>query len=258
MNTAISLSQVSVSIKDHILVNEVSFELDRGQVMSIIGANGAGKSTLLSAIAGDLDHDGDIAINGLSERVVERARQVSVLPQLSLLNFPFRVHEVVALSRIPHATGKQIDAVIVSDALELMDIGFLADRLYTELSGGEKQRVQLARVFAQIWQQSDAPGGSRLLLLDEPTAALDLGHQQLLMRTIRKQAASGVTVIMVLHDLNLVARYSDRILALLCSEQAAFGSPQEVITADNVNRLFDVNAIIVPHPDDGIPIVTGI
>lgn len=258
MKNAISLKDVSVSIKDHILVNDVSFELERGQVMSIIGANGAGKSTLLSAIAGDIEHTGNIDICGLSERAVERARQVSVLPQLSLLNFPFRVHEVVALSRIPHATGKQNDAVIVAEALELMDISFLADRLYTELSGGEKQRVQLARVFAQIWQQSDAAHGARLLLLDEPTAALDLGHQQLLMRTIRKQAASGVTVIMVLHDLNLVARYSDRILALLCSEQAAFGSPQEVVTADNVSRLFDVNAIIVPHPDDGIPIVTGI
>jgi iron complex transport system ATP-binding protein len=258
MNTSISLSHVSVSIKDHTLVTDISFELERGQVMSIIGPNGAGKSTLLSAITGDLEYDGDISISGLSEKTVERARQISVLPQLSLLNFPFRVHEVVGLSRIPHCTGKQNDAVIVNKALELMDISFLADRLYTELSGGEKQRVQLARVFAQIWQQSDAAQGSRILLLDEPTAALDLGHQQLLMRTIRKQAASGVTIIMVLHDLNLVARYSDRILALQCSEQAAFGSPQDVITADNVNRLFDVNTIIVPHPDDGIPIVTGI
>lgn len=255
----LSVKNVSVSIKGHTLVDDISFELEIGQVMSIIGPNGAGKSTLLSAIAADLNYSGAIRLHGFSEKTVERARQLAVLPQLSLLNFPFRVHEVVGLARIPHATGKQRDADIVQEALKLMDISFLADRLYTELSGGEKQRVQLARVFAQIWaQQEDSNINSRLLLLDEPTAALDLGHQQLLMKTIRKQAAKGLTVIMVLHDLNLAARYSDRILALLCSQQMAFGSALDVITTHNINRLFDVNANIVPHPDDGLPIVTGI
>lgn len=258
MTNAISLKATSVSIKGHVLVEDVSFDLQRGQVMSIIGPNGAGKSTLLSAIAGDINYSGDVTIGSLVNKGAERARQLAVLPQLSLLNFPFKVHEVVGLSRIPHATGKQRDAEIVQEALTLMDIAFLADRLYTELSGGEKQRVQLARVFAQIWQAQDAPNGSRLLLLDEPTAALDLGHQQLLMQTIRQQAKQGLTVIMVLHDLNLAARYSDRILALLCSQQMAFGTAAEVITADNINKLFDVNATIVPHPNDGVPIVTGI
>lgn len=258
MMQSIRLENVSVKIKDHILVDGVSFDLNSGQVMTIIGPNGAGKSTLMSAISADLAYSGTVAINGLSEKAVERARQLAILPQLSLLNFPFRVHEVVGLSRIPHATGKLKDAEIVQQALELMDIVFLSDRLYTELSGGEKQRVQLARVFAQIWQQEDAQQGSRLLLLDEPTAALDLGHQQLLMQTIRQQAARGLTVIMVLHDINLAARYSDRILAMLCSQQVAFGSVSEVITADNISRLFDVNASIIVHPDDGTPIVTGI
>lgn len=254
----LSVKNVSVTIKDRTLVDDLSFELEAGQVMSIIGPNGAGKSTLLSAIAGDLEYSGEIKLHGFSEKTVERARQLAVLPQLSLLNFPFRVHEVVGLARIPHATGKQRDEAIVQEALKLMDINFLADRLYTELSGGEKQRVQLARVFAQVWAQQDNGNHSHLLLLDEPTAALDLGHQQLLMKTIRKQAANGLTVVMVLHDLNLAARYSDRILALLCSQQMAFGSALDVISTDNINRLFDVNANIVPHPDDGLPIVTGI
>lgn len=258
MKHSIRLKNVSVKIKDHLLVEDVSFDLNRGQVMSIIGPNGAGKSTLMSAISADLAYSGTVAIDGFPDRPIEQARQLAVLPQLSLLNFPFRVHEVVGLSRIPHATGKRKDAEIVQRALELMDIGFLSDRLYTELSGGEKQRVQLARVFAQIWQQQDAKKGARILLLDEPTAALDLGHQQLLMQTIRQQAESGLTIIMVLHDINLAARYSDCILAMLCSQQVAFGSVSDVISTDNINRLFDVTASIIAHPDDGTPIVTGI
>lgn len=258
MKTSINLNKVSVKIKGHLLVEDVSFELNSGQVMSIIGPNGAGKSTLISAISNDIAYTGEVNIDGLAQRTVERARQVAVLPQLSLLNFPFRVHEVVGLSRIPHATGKDKDREIIHDALALMDIGFLAERLYTELSGGEKQRVQLARVFAQIWQQEDAKSGSRILLLDEPTAALDLGHQQLLMQTIRRQAAEGLSVIMVLHDINLAARYSDKILAMLCSQQIAFGNVQEVITESNINRLFDVHASIVIDPKDGTPIVAGI
>ena len=254
----LSIKHLSVAVKNHTLLDNINVELAAGQVMSIIGPNGAGKSTLLAAIAGDIAYSGDISLKGISNKNPERARQMAVLPQLSVLSFPFTVSEVVGLARIPHATGKQKDAAIVQAALELVDIGFLAHRLYTELSGGEKQRVQLARVFAQIWQHQCADNAPRLLLLDEPTTALDLGHQQLLMQAIRQQTANGLTVIMVLHDLNLAARYSDKLLAVLCSQQVAFGCPDSVISADNIKRLFDINATILPHPEDGVPIVTGI
>jgi len=173
-NTQHFLKVENVSIKaanNQLLVNDVSCELQAGKIMAIIGANGAGKSSLLKAIAGDIAYTGNISIKGLAETQKLRARQVAVLPQLSLLNFPYRVAEVVGLSRIPHNTGHVIDDKIVGDALELMDISFLTNRLYTELSGGEKQRVQLARVLAQIWDVDDAPAKSRLLLLDEPTSA---------------------------------------------------------------------------------------
>ncbi|MCL4169000.1 UNVERIFIED_CONTAM: hypothetical protein GTU68_027587 [Idotea baltica] len=223
--------------------------------MAIIGPNGAGKSSLLKAIAGDLTYSGSISIQGLSETPTLRARQVAVLPQLSLLNFPYRVSEVVGLSRIPHNTGRKRDDKIVKDALKLMDISFLTNRLYTELSGGEKQRVQLARVLAQIWSREDAPAESRLLLLDEPTTALDLGHQQQLMSAIRTLAQQGVTVVMVLHDINLAAHYADNILALLCSQQLAFGSVNEVITAPNIKSLFGVDAKVIMHPERNTPVV---
>lgn len=248
----------NVSIKtptDKVLVSEINCELQAGKVMAIIGPNGAGKSSLLKAIAGDLVYTGNISIRDLVETPKLRARQVAVLPQLSLLNFPYRVSEVVGLARIPHNTGRQHDDQIVKEALELMDIGFLINRLYTELSGGEKQRVQLARVLAQIWNSEDAPNNSRLLLLDEPTTALDLGHQQQLMSAIRTLAEQGVTVVMVLHDINLAAHYADTILALLCSQQLSVGSVNEVITAPNIKSLFGIEANVIMHPERNTPVV---
>jgi len=240
------------------LVNRVSCQLNAGEVLAIIGPNGAGKSSLLKAIAGDLEYSGQINISGIKIEPKLRARQIAVLPQLSLLNFPYRVSEVVSLARIPHNTGRQRDDEIVQEALALMDISALSDRLYTELSGGEKQRVQLARVFAQIWQQNDAPNETRILLLDEPTAALDLGHQQLLMRAIRVFAKHNVAVIMVLHDINLAARYADKTLALLNSERLAFGTVEDVINKQNIKSLFEVDVHIARHPEHNSPVVIGL
>jgi iron complex transport system ATP-binding protein len=247
-----------VSDRKHMLVDSVNFDLKAGEILAIIGPNGAGKSTLIKALAGDIGHSGEAIITGLAETPIKRARQIAVLPQLSLLNFPYRVSEVVNLARIPHRSGWVRDQQVVDEALSLMDIKFLKDRFYTELSGGEKQRVQLARALAQIWDVSDAAHGTRLLLLDEPTTALDLGHQRDLMLAVQKFASQGVAVVMVLHDINLAARYADTMLALLCSEQIAYGSVEQVVTADNISRLFGIQAEIVKHPRSDTPVVIGI
>jgi len=244
--------------RQQILVDDVSCSLEAGEILAVIGPNGAGKSSLLKAIVGDLAYSGEISIRNLSENPKLRARQVAILPQLSLLNFPYRVSEVVGLSRIPHETGMHQDQQIIDSALSAMDIDFLKDRLYTELSGGEKQRVQLARVLAQIWDPDDSPSGMRLLLLDEPTFALDLGHQQQLMHAIKSFADQGVAVIMVLHDINLAASYSDKLLAMLCGQRIAFGTPHDVVTTDTIKRLFNVDASVVRHPDRDIPVVIGV
>ena len=267
----LSVSNLSI-IKPHskrnkgkpseMLLDNINFELNAGEIITIIGPNGAGKSTLLKAIAGDLDFANWQYTGKLSMPLIAnindaktRARQLAVLPQFSLLNFPYRVSEVVGLSRTPHQTGRSRDLEIIDAALELMDIGFLKNHLYTKLSGGEKQRVQLARVLAQIWEPiNEQP---RLLLLDEPTTALDLGHQRDLMRAVKKISTQGVGVLMVLHDINLAARYADRILALLCSQQVAFDIPTKVITTDRVKRLFNIDAKILAHPDNGSPIVVS-
>lgn len=260
----LSLNGVSVSSgkksgkQSHLLLDNATCEIQRGEILGIIGPNGAGKSTLLAAISNDIDYTGNITIAGVSDTPNLRARQVAVLPQLSLLNFPFRVFEVVNLARIPHQTGIKLDAEIIDQALEMMDIGFLKNRLYTELSGGEKQRVQLARAFAQIWREQDSPNGQRLLLLDEPTTALDLGHQQDLMNAIQQFSKQGVAVAMVLHDINLASRYCDKLLALLCSQTLAYGSVNDVVTAKNVKQLFGITSQIISHPTHGTPIVVGL
>ena len=260
MTSLLQLSEVSVPSpldSSRVLVDCVNLEIRAGEVLGIIGPNGAGKSSLLKAIAGDLRYEGDMISAELRADPVSRARQVAMLPQLSLLNFPYRVYEVVELGRIPHRSGKERDHQIVNQALALMDIHFLKQRLYTELSGGEKQRVQLARVLAQIWDAGDAPNRAHLLLLDEPTTALDLGHQQILMNAINNFAAQGVAVVMVVHDINIAARYADRLLALLCSTPVAAGSVDEVVTADIMQRLFSTPVQVLRHPDGTHPIVIG-
>lgn len=256
----LSLNKVRVfapDSKQRVLVDEVSCDVQSGQVLSIIGPNGAGKSSLLKALTGEWRYQGEIIAEPLSQQQKLRARQVAVLPQMSLLNFSFSVEEVVMLGRIPHQTGARRDQQIVTAALELMDVGFLIGRPYTELSGGEKQRVQLARVLAQIWSADDAENGARLLILDEPTSALDIGHQHALMRAIKSFAEQGVAVISVMHDINLAAQYSDQLLALLCSQVVAHGTPQSVLTQSLMQTLFSVEADVIQRPNSNIPMVVS-
>lgn len=251
------VDQVSVERGGRALLDSVSVAVAPGDFMAVIGPNGAGKSSLLHAIVGDLVADSGAvtldggAIDALALRA--RARQVALLPQASGLTFPFAVHEVVALGRSPHASGRQVDAGIVEAACKLTDIRHLRERAYTHLSGGEKQRVQLARVLAQIWRAETT--GSRLLLLDEPVAALDLGHQQQIMDAIAALSRAGVAVVMVLHDVSLAARYADHLLALRAGRVVAQGEPAEVVTADIIQQLFDIRARILAHPDTGTPVV---
>lgn len=241
------------------LLREVSLHVQPGEMLAVIGPNGAGKTSLLRAISAELPiAAGDIRfldrpLAGLSAR--ERARSLAVLPQLSALNFPFTVEEVVALGRSPHATGSERDRLIVRQAMVELDVLQLCDRLYTHLSGGEKQRVQLARVLSQIWPVDSQP---RLLLLDEPLSALDLGHQKLLMQTLRKLCGQGLGVVMAIHDINVASAYGDRLLALKNGECIASGSAEVVISATVLKKLFGVEMHIVPRPDSGKPMAIGV
>ncbi|MCQ4296682.1 heme ABC transporter ATP-binding protein [Pseudomonas stutzeri] len=236
-------------------LQSVSLELQPGQVFGVLGPNGAGKSTLLAALSGELlPSAGGVLLQGraLGEWPdVERARCLAVLPQSSTLSFAFRVADVVAMGRLPHRTGRQADAAIVAAALAAADAQHLAARSYLKLSGGERQRVHLARVLAQLW-----PGGpGRVLLLDEPTSMLDPAHQHSILQAVRGFAAQGGAALVILHDLNLAARYCDRLLLLKNGCPHAEGSVDEVLRAEPLQAVFGLDVLVQRHPERGHPLI---
>ena len=251
MTSVLDIKQLFVDKNNTPLLSDISLTITAGEILAVVGANGAGKTTLLNAISGDIEcSKGSITVcqkQHTQWSLQERAKHIALLPQLSLLNFPYTVEEVVALGRIPHCTGITIDEQVVREVMIKMDIAHLAQRPYTQLSGGEKQRTQLARVMAQIWREADAQ--PRLLLLDEPSTGLDLGHQQQLMNAIVTFAKQGVGILMVVHDINIAAKYADNILALHKGRIAAYGAVDTVITAPLLKQLFGAQVHISAHPE---------
>ncbi len=248
----LSINNVGFKKNNACLIDDISFDLTKGEILALVGPNGAGKTTLLNTLTHELEPTtGTIQIAGQAIEQLslqERAKRIAVLPQLSLLNFPYSVEQVVSLSRIPHTTGVQIDNDIVTQAMQELDIAYLKGRIYTALSGGEKQRVQIARVLAQIWREEDA--GSRILLLDEPTSALDLGHQQMLMKSVRKMADDGVAVVMIVHDINIALAHAHSIVALSCGKVLAQGKVKEVVNEALLTTLFQADVRLFAHPEN--------
>ncbi len=242
----IDVRDVTVIAGRRPLVAGVSFQVGVGEVVGLIGPNGAGKSTLLGAVAGYRSCLGRISVGGRpldAWNQVQLARRRSALLQSSALSFGFSAIEVVLLGRTPHSgAGRSLsDYEIAQAALEEVGALHLAARAFQKLSGGEQQRVQLARALAQIWED----GGARYLLLDEPTAALDIRHQHRVLATARDFAGRGTAVLVVLHDLNLAARYTDRVLVLRDGEPAAYGPPAEVLGREVVGEVFGVEVRVV-------------
>ena len=248
---------LSFSIAGFSLLRDIDLRVEPGKVTAIIGPNGAGKTSLLRLLTGEQRPTvGNIALSGQplgdwSPTLL--ARVMAVLPQSSRLDFPFTAREVVMMGRIPHATGLVRDTAIVDAALAAVDGSYLDKRFYTHMSGGEKQRVQLARVLAQIWEP--VADHARVLILDEPTSSFDLAHQQLTITNMRSFAAQGVGVLVVIHDLNMAARCADQLLVLSCGRIAAYGSPQQVLTATTIKQVFNVDVSIGINPLTGTPLV---
>ncbi len=226
-----------------------------GEVLALVGPNGAGKSTLLAALAADLPAaSGEIRIDGRPVHAwspPDLALRRSVLPQSAALSFPFPVADVVRMGRAPWAGTPLADAdeEAVAAAMAATEVTDFAARPFSALSGGERARVALARVLAQR-----AP----LLLLDEPTAALDLRHQELVLRICREQAAAGDAVVVVLHDLGLAAAYADRTAVLHDGRIAAAGPPVEVFEDALLSRVYRQPVEVLPHPRTGAPLVVPV
>lgn len=232
------------------LVEAVSLRFRSGTLTALVGPNGAGKSTLLALAAGDLEPTrGDVRVDGRPPaewRARELALRRSVLPQEHAVRFAFSVREVVAMGRMPHAPDPAVDARIVEAALARADLAGLAQRNVQSLSGGEAARTGFARVLAQ-----SAP----IVLLDEPTAALDMRHQERVMRDARELADGGACVVAVLHDLNLAAAHADRVVMLNHGRVAADGTPREVITQAAIERVYLQPVRVIDHPYRDAPLV---
>jgi iron complex transport system ATP-binding protein len=251
--------QITVQIGRCPILQDISLSVVAGEVLAVIGPNGAGKSTLLKVLSGDLaPSQGDVWMNGKpldAWQRKERAQMRAILPQNASLTFAFTVLEVALIGRTPHIQGRErpLDYAIARAALEAAGVLALQDRLYTTLSGGEKQRVQLARILAQIWTETTMQ--TRFLLLDEPTNSLDLSHQHSTLDIARQFARQGVGVLAILHDLNLAAQYADRILVLKDRGCLASGTPYQVLTPTIIQQAFDMLVMVSPHPCYNCPLV---
>lgn len=243
---------VSVHLGGHPILDAVDLTVHAGEVLALVGPNGAGKSTLLAALCGDLPLAvGAIHVDGAAADTwthVELAMRRAVLPQHAAVSFPFRVDEVVRMGRAPWL-GTERDAAddeIVADALDATDVRHLAERQFTTLSGGEQARASLARVLAQQAQ---------VLLLDEPTASLDVQHQELVLELAGRRADAGDGVVVVLHDLGLAAAHADTVVVLSRGRVVAGGPSAEVMQPELLSEVYRHEIDVLTHPVTGGPLV---
>jgi iron complex transport system ATP-binding protein len=237
------------------ILQAVSLDVQSGQVLALIGPNGAGKSTLVRAVSGIIPvQAGKVGADGtdlLSLPAMRRARYLAVVPQAVSMPPAFTVWETVLLGRTPYLNFlgqiSEKDEQIARLALQRVDALDLAERRVGELSGGEQQRVLLARALVQ---------STPILLLDEPTVHLDLQHQVSLMDTVCSLAHNdNLAVLVALHDLNLAARYADRVALLVAGEVKAAGTPRQVLTPELISEAYHLTVRVVPHPFADVPLV---
>ncbi len=244
--------EVFYEVPGKVILNGVSLEIRVGQVIALVGPNGAGKSTLLSVLAGDeTPTSGRVVIDGndlKSHKLAHLARKRAVLLQEQKLSFPFQVFDVVLMGRAPWRglPEEDNDEIVVASAIEVAEVAHLTNRLFPTLSGGEKARVSFARVLSQQ---------TKILMLDEPTAALDIRHQEAVLAHARVEAAAGAAVVVVLHDLSLAAAYADEVVVLMDGEIKGHGTPEEVFTSDLLTEVYRHPIDVVAHPTTGEIIV---
>ncbi len=247
---------LTYAIKQHTLLRGVNFSIRPGEFIGVLGANGAGKSTLLKLLSGEhTPTDGHVSLAGkrLSQYSdPELATRRATMAQQHQLSADFTVKEVVLMGRYPYygASPRAEDLAAVDEMIRLCGLELLADRSALALSGGEKQRVHLARVLAQLWKQNNA-----LLLLDEPVSAMDIRFQHQTLAIARSLASRGWMVVAVLHDMNLASQYTDRLLLLKNGRKMLDGTPIEVLTTRNIFSIFAIDAQVSINPATLRPIV---
>ena len=242
-------------------INRLEFTVLQGEIIGVIGPNGSGKSSLLKLLAKLVrPQEGTIHLYGAELGTLSResiARQVAYMPQDLSYDFPFSVLDMVLMGRFPYRRGglwnlvgweRQEDLAVAEDAMAQTDVIHLANRMIDTLSAGERQRVLLARALAQV---------PRVLMLDEPTAHLDLNHQLDVCRILKRiHTQLQMTVLLVSHDINLASQYCDRILVMKEGAVVCFGPPQEVIHRRVLTEVYGCHVLVDTHPDTGLPRVS--
>ena len=242
---SLSLKSVSLKLDNRQILKDVSLEINEGEIVSVIGPNGAGKSTLLNVLTGDISPDsGDIIydnkqLNKIS--IQERAFTRSVMSQMQTLVFNFNVKDVVEMGWLQRGNSDfSSNFTMAFEAVTTeCNVHNLVHRKFNSLSGGEQRRVHFARTLLQLWRPSQS-NDPRYLLLDEPTANLDLSSEMLLMNILKARASSNIGILIILHDLNLASHFADKIAIMKDGEIKAFGKPEEIMTDDFLTSIYEV------------------
>jgi len=241
----LEVRNLDVYYKSRRILKQINFSANKGEFIGLIGANGSGKTTLLKAVVRILKpEDGCILFDGkniIRMSTKEIAKNIAVVPQSISINFDFTVEEIVLMGRTPYINShEKIDDIkIAAQSMKHTNTYHLKDRLITEISGGELQRVVIARALAQE---------PRILLLDEPTSHLDLKYQIEILELLKSFSRKGLIIIAVIHDLNMAAYYCDKILLLKTGAISSIGSPQQVLTANNIGHAFGIEVQIENNP----------
>lgn len=253
MYQALSLS---LRVRDRLILNNVDITIRPGKFTAVVGPNGAGKSSLLKMLAYEQRaDDGEVSVNG-REISTYTSKELSlvraVLPQSTIVQFAFSVMQIVMLGRHAHRTLRSENERIVEEVMALTGIEAFRDRNYMTLSGGEKQRVQLARVLAQVWDETVYP---RYILLDEPTSSLDIAQQQQILGLARQVCERNIGVMAIVHDLNQAAQFADHLYFLKDGKIVASGGAQEVFTKTNIEETFCCRVNVYHDPCNNCPYI---
>jgi iron complex transport system ATP-binding protein len=252
----IQATTISLSVRDKSILKNVNVTVKPGSFTAIVGPNGAGKSSLLKVMAGEHTHySGEVIINGKEIKAFttkELSHVRAVLPQSTTLQFSFTVAQIVMLGRHTHAGMAQVNQSIVKEIMHLTGIEKFRDRNYMTLSGGEKQRVQLARVLAQVWEETVYP---RYILLDEPTSSMDIAQQQHIFALAKKVTERNIGVMAIVHDLNQAVQFADHLYFLRDGRIITEGDAQKVFTKANIEETFCCRVNVYHDPCNNCPYI---
>ncbi len=252
----LAVNQLNISIKTRKLLQDINFSIQPGELFVIIGPNGAGKSTLLKALTEEINYSGEINFQQQSIKkwtTAKLAKTRAKFSQHHQQDIPLPVNEVIMMGRYPYFTSKPnlTDLKVVSESLKLTEMSAFKDKSYNQLSGGEKQRVHLARIFAQLNNEFQ----EKLMLLDEPLNNLDVYYQHKVLEAVKGFVKKGNMAAIVMHDLNLAAQFADRILLLKDGKMVKYGNPKQVLTSQTICDVYDFPCKVMSHPLAQTPMI---